>query len=202
VIIGGWRGPGWRLFGARREQVKEARDWIRLVLTSHDCPVDPDGAALATSELVGNAVLYGPAGGRVLVGYCLWSEGARLVVCDGGGPTTAQPRENTGSLSEGGRGLNVVQSLTVRWGSFRTSQTQAVWCDFGQELRAPASDTWAWLHAVLGTLTLAGTSSCRTAAAVAEQREPPGGSVQARRQPLVRLASQRSGPVPPPNGLV
>ncbi len=41
---------------------------------------------MVVSELFGNAVMYGPAGGRVLVGYCLWREGARLVVCDGGGP--------------------------------------------------------------------------------------------------------------------
>ncbi|MGH3153501.1 MAG: ATP-binding protein, partial [Streptosporangiaceae bacterium] len=93
------------------------------------------------TELFGNAVRHGPAGGRVLVGYCLWREGARLVVCDGGGPGT--PRlMRPGELAEGGRGLHVVDSLAARWGSFRLVGAQAVWCDFGQPLHAAASDAW------------------------------------------------------------
>ena len=88
------------------------------------------------------------------MGYCLWRKGARLVVCDGGGPGT--PRLVQGSdLAEGGRGLHVVDSLAARWGSFRLAGVQAVWCDFGQPLRAAASDAWAWLHPVLSGCTLA-----------------------------------------------
>ena len=84
----------------------------------------------------------------MLVGYCLWQEGARLVVCDGGGPGT--PRlVHGGDLAEGGRGLHVVDSLAARWGSFRLAGARAVWCDFGQPLHAAAGDAWAWLHPVL-----------------------------------------------------
>ena len=118
MIIGGWRGPGWRIIDADPGHARQVRDWIRSAITRHDCPVDPADAALAVSELYANAVMHGPAGGRVLAGYCLWSAGARIVVCDGGGPGTPRVRPGAG-LAEGGRGLQVVDSVAARWGSFR-----------------------------------------------------------------------------------
>ena len=51
-------------------------------------------------------------------------------------------------MAEGGRGLQVVDSVAVRWGSFRLPGAQAVWCDLGQPLRAPDADAWAWLRTV------------------------------------------------------
>ena len=153
MIIGGWRGPGWRIVDADPGRGKQVRDWISSAITRHGCPVDPADAALAVAELFANAVMHGPAGGRVLVGYCLWSKGARIVVCDGGGPSTPRLRHST-SLAEGGRGLQVVDSVAARWGSFRLTGSQVVWCDFGQPLRAPASDAWAWLRPVLSVSTL------------------------------------------------
>ena len=153
MIIGGWRGPGWRIVTGDQEQARQVRNWIGAAVSRHGCPVDAADAAVVVSELFGNAVLHGPAGGRVLVGYCLWRGGARLVVCDGGGPGT--PRlVHGGELAEGGRGLRVVDSLAARWGSFRLADAQAVWCDFGQPLRAAASDAWAWLHSVLSVYNL------------------------------------------------
>ena len=153
MIIGGWCGPGWRIVDANPGCGKQVRDWISSAITRHGCPVDPADAALAVAELFANAVMHGPAGGRVLVGYCLWSKGARIVVCDGGGPSTPRLRHSTG-LAEGGRGLQVVDSLAARWGSFRLIGSQVVWCDFGQPLRVPASDAWAWLRPVLSVSIL------------------------------------------------
>jgi hypothetical protein len=153
VIIGGWRGPGWRIVDADRSRAREVRDWMRSAITRHHCPVDPDDVALAASELYANAVMHGPAGGRVLAGYCLWSGGARIVVCDGGGPGMPRVRQGAG-LAEGGRGLQVIDSLAVAWGSFRLPGARVVWCDFGQRLRAPDSDAWAWLRCVLAAFPL------------------------------------------------
>jgi anti-sigma regulatory factor (Ser/Thr protein kinase) len=148
VIMGGWRGPGWQVFDADPRLGSQIRAWISSAIRGHDCPVDAADAALVVSELFGNAVMHGPANGRVLVGYCLWRAGARLVVCDGGGP--GAPRLVRGDeLTEGGRGLRVVDSLAARWGSFRLAGARAVWCDFGQPLHAAASDAWAWLRLVL-----------------------------------------------------
>src|ERR1039457_4107748 len=143
VIIGGWRGPGWRVTDADPGQARQVRDWIRSAVTRHHCPVDPADAALAVSELFANAVMHGPAGGRVLVGYCLWAKGARIVVCDGGGPSPPRLRHRPSS-AQGGRGVQVGASVAARWGTFRLTGSQVVWCDFGRPLRAPASDTWAW----------------------------------------------------------
>ena len=83
MIIGGWRGPGWRVIDAHPRNVRQVRGWISAAITGHGCPVDRGDAALVVSELFTNAVRHGPGGGRVLVGYCLWSRGVRIVVCDG-----------------------------------------------------------------------------------------------------------------------
>ncbi len=80
MIIGGWRGPGWRVVNADPSQAGQVRDWIRSAINRHHGPADPDEAALAVSELYANAVMHGPEGGKVLAGYCLWSAGARIVV--------------------------------------------------------------------------------------------------------------------------
>ena len=92
---------------------------------------------MVVSELFGNAVMHGPADGRVLVGDCLWREGARLIVCDGGGP--GMPRLVYGSqLAEGGRGLRVVDSLAARWGSFSLAVPWRCGAISGSRAR------WAW----------------------------------------------------------
>jgi anti-sigma regulatory factor (Ser/Thr protein kinase) len=134
VIIGGWRGPSWRVVDADPRYGGQIRDWIGSAITRHDCPVDAADAALAVAELYANAVMHGPAGGRVLAGYCLWRDGARIVVCDGGGPGRPRLRES-GGLAEGGRGLQVINALAARWDCFLLAGTRVVWCDFGQPLR-------------------------------------------------------------------
>jgi Histidine kinase-like ATPase domain len=164
VIIGGWRGPGWRIVTGDQEQARQVRDWIGSAVSRHDCPVDPADVTLAISELYANAVMHGPPGSRVLAGYCLWSAGARIVVCDGGGPTAPQIRRAE-SLAEGGRGLQVIDALAGRWGSFRLPGAQAVWCDFGQPLRAPDADAWAWLRRVLAAFPLGDSTPFRPACA-------------------------------------
>ena len=58
-------------------------------------------------------------------------------MCDSGGPTLPRLRDGNG-LAEGGRGLQVVDALAARWGSFRAARAQVVWCDLGQPL--PATD--------------------------------------------------------------
>jgi anti-sigma regulatory factor (Ser/Thr protein kinase) len=156
VISGGWRGPRWQIVDADPAQARQVRDWIRAAVTQQGCPVDPDDAALVTSELYTNAVRHGPAEGRVLTGCWLWPAGARIIVCDGGGTGTPQLRQHE-AAAEGGRGLQVVGALAGRFGSFRLPGTQVVWCDLGQALPVPADDAWAWLHRVLAVRSLVAT---------------------------------------------
>jgi hypothetical protein len=140
---------------------------MRSAIALHGCPVDPEDVTLAAAELFANAVMHGPANGRVLVGYCLWSAGARIVVCDGGGAGTPALAGAVGlpegGLPEGGRGLRVVDSLAASWGSFRLLGAQVVWSDFGRRLPARAGDAWAWLPPVLATCRLVppGVATCR-----------------------------------------
>jgi anti-sigma regulatory factor (Ser/Thr protein kinase) len=173
VIPGGWRGPGWQVFDADPRLGSQVRSWIRSAISGHNCPVDAADAAVVVSELFGNAVTHGPAGGQVLVGYCLWQQGARLVVCDGGGPGVPRLVQG-GELAEGGRGLRVVDSLAARWGCFRVAGALAVWCDFGQPLRAAAGDAWAWLHLVLSVCDLSAPG--RPVAAIVPGTLAPAGA--------------------------
>lgn len=149
MITSGWRGPAWRVVDADRGNGKLIRDWIGSAITRHGCHVDPADAVLAVGELFTNAVRHGP-GGRVLVGYCLWPGGARIVVADGGGYGTPEMRPVT-STDEGGRGLLVVEAITAQWGCFcfRSAGHLIVWCDLGQPLRSQDNDAWAWLDRLL-----------------------------------------------------
>jgi anti-sigma regulatory factor (Ser/Thr protein kinase) len=178
VIIGGWRGPGWRIVDADPRGARQIRDWIQSAIASHGCPVELDDAVLVADELFVNALMHGPPSGLVLVGYCLWREGARIVVCDAGGSTAPELRE-TDAGTEGGHGLHLVEELSVRWGSFRLPGAQVVWCDFGQPLRAPASDAWAWLRLVLSVCPLsapARPAACRSSGKLAVARHDEHGA--------------------------
>ena len=204
MITGGRHGPGWRVMDADPRGAGEIRDWIRSAIAGHGCPVDPDDAALAAGELFVNALMHGPSRGKALAGYCLWREGARIVVCDGGSPGAPVLRE-TGTGTEGGRGLHLVQELPARWGSFRLPGARVVRCDLGQPLRAPASDARAWLQRVLPACPLA-ASTRPVAARVPGSRLPrdtmnsgpdrpalPRPVTAGRAGPVLRLVGQAGG---------
>ncbi len=154
----GWRGPGWRVFNGHPRHVKTVRDWIGRVIACHDGPVDPGDAELVVTELFTNALHHGPSGGRVLVGYCLWRDRGRIVVCDGGGATVPRLRDPAAS-DQGGRGLRVVDTIAARWDGFRIGQAQVVWCDIGQPLDGATGDTCAWLARLLAEGALAATGT-------------------------------------------
>lgn len=156
MVIGGWRGPGWRIIDADPANARRIRHLISAAVTGHDCPVDAAEAALAVDELFSNAVRHGPVGGRVLAGYCLWDQGARLVVADGGGAGAPRLR-SAAKLDEGGRGLQLVSELAARWDTFVLAGARVVWCDLHSPLRVPAADAWAWLSLVLSVYDLSPT---------------------------------------------
>ena len=164
MIVGGWRGPGWQVVDADPGLGHQIRKWVVSVIARHGCPVDGDAAELCIGEMFANALEHGPAGGRVLVGYCLWREGARLVVCDGGGPGVPQLLQTT-EQGESGRGLRVVDALATGWGTFRAARARVVWCDLGEPLDAAHGDAWAWLLLVLSVERLSVPDRLGSAAA-------------------------------------
>lgn len=166
------RGPGWRVFDATPRCGKEVRGWIADVVAQHDDVADPADAALVVSELFANAVLHGP-GGQVLVAHYLWRDGARIVVCDGGGASTPQLRQPARS-EEGGRGLQVVDVIAAAWGQFRIGAVQVVWCDLGKPLDSVLSDPWSWL--LVAIAGVGPTGPCSSSAGTSDRIPiPPQG---------------------------
>ena len=171
MTTNGWRGPGWRVFDGRPGQAKTVRDWIGRVVASHDCPVDPDDTELVVTELFSNALLHGPSGGRVLVGYCLWPAAPGSWSAMPAAPPVPRLRDPAAfgpgrpGAARRGRDLGAMDC-------FRIGQAQVVWCDLGQPLQGAAGDQWAWLAWLLAEVPLAplgtGTAAaCRPPASAA-----------------------------------
>lgn len=91
----------------------------RLFLTDHACPAHVHAAAVETasllvSELVTNAVRHAAPPLRLVVGCAR----AWLVVevSDGSPDPPQDSGRSVGSLSEGGRGLPLIEALSSEWG--------------------------------------------------------------------------------------
>jgi hypothetical protein len=119
--------------GARPESVKTGRDFTRATLLDWDLSALTDPAELVVSELVTNALRHGVPSARRLVSehrltseHCLTSEPcirlrllaqAPFVMCMVTDPGHEIPvLRESGPTCESGRGLNVVDSCSVRWG--------------------------------------------------------------------------------------
>jgi len=117
-------GMSHRLDG-QESAVAEARHLATDYLLRRRMPSTLVGdAALATSELVTNAVLHG----RPPVDLRLRVEG-REVLLEVRDRATYQPRKlRPDDEDEHGRGLQIVSALASRWGTRPTEHGKAVWC--------------------------------------------------------------------------
>ena len=103
------------------ESVKTGRDFTRATLLDWDMPDLTDLAELVVSELVTNALRHGIPSARVLDGddsirLRLLAQ-APFVMCMVTDPGHDIPvLRESGPTCESGRGLNVVESCSVRWG--------------------------------------------------------------------------------------
>ena len=105
--------------------VTDARHLVVRYLAERNLPVSliSDGA-LATSELVTNALLHG----RPPVDLRLRIEGADVLI-EVRDRATYQPRKlRPDETDEHGRGLQIVAALAARWGTRPTENGKAVWC--------------------------------------------------------------------------
>jgi anti-sigma regulatory factor (Ser/Thr protein kinase) len=102
----------------------EARTYVREVISTWEVPVDPQIAALLTSELVSNAIRYEK--GETIKLFIACSCGhLRVYVHD---TCRAAPVPLDASAdAETGRGLVLVDSLSTDWGHYRTPAGKAVY---------------------------------------------------------------------------
>ena len=109
------------LLGPRPESVKTGRDFTRATLLDWDMPDLTDLAELVVSELVTNALRHGvPSACTLLSEHCIRLRllaQAPFVMCMVTDPGSDIPvLRESGPTSETGRGLNVVDCCSVRWG--------------------------------------------------------------------------------------
>ena len=107
--------------GANPESVKAGRDFTRVTLGLWGMEELTDVAELVVSELLTNAVRHGIPSARTIVSeHCVRLRllaQAPFVMCMVTDPGSDIPvLRESGPTSESGRGLNVVESCSVRWG--------------------------------------------------------------------------------------
>jgi anti-sigma regulatory factor (Ser/Thr protein kinase) len=107
--------------GARPESVKTGRDFTRATLADWGLSALTDLAELVVSELVTNALRHGVPSARQLgAEHCIRLRllaQAPFVMCMVTDPGIEIPvLRESGPTCESGRGLNVVECCSVRWG--------------------------------------------------------------------------------------
>ncbi|MFC4011444.1 ATP-binding protein [Nonomuraea purpurea] len=107
------------------------RRYVTLVLTAAGHR-DLDAVLLVLSELLNNAVMHtrsGDPGGLVTVEISgIGDRLARIEVTDEGAGTVPRPRQ-AGDDEDFGRGLQLVEALSARWGARRSFPGFMVWAE-------------------------------------------------------------------------
>ena len=109
------------------ERARVAREFVRGVL-GEGHPYGDD-ALLMVSELFGNSVRHSGSaapGETVTVAVRVRGGAVRVEVTDRSGPGVPEARQ-AGAEGEGGRGLDLVNSLAVRWGTRRRGGRRVTW---------------------------------------------------------------------------
>ena len=117
---------GRREFSGHADQVAAARRFVASAI--HTDGTTRDVTRLLVSEAATNALLHSASGdgGSFAVEYLVSDDLVRVEVHDGGGPTG--PRRRIHHLeSMTGRGLDLFDSLSDRWGVDGGPQSWTVW---------------------------------------------------------------------------
>lgn len=108
--------------------VRLARKFVHSTLQSWDIqPAVVDSAVLCVSELVTNAIIHTHAGCEVRV--VLHDAVLTAAVRDAGTLVTPPTRTTEDPLAARGRGLQLVEALSARWGSELHARGMTVWCE-------------------------------------------------------------------------
>ena len=117
------------------ESVPVARRHVRAALGFHGLGEYADDAEIITSELVTNAVQHACDDGTTTIGVALTHAGspaAVTVIVSDSSPDGPVMRE-TPPGSEQGRGLQIVEALSARWGWHREDGGKAVFAVLARE---------------------------------------------------------------------
>uniref|UniRef100_A0AAU3GK41 protein-serine/threonine phosphatase n=1 Tax=Streptomyces sp. NBC_01401 TaxID=2903854 RepID=A0AAU3GK41_9ACTN len=110
--------------------LSEARSIVRQALTDWDLADLADDAELVTGELLVNVLLH-TEGGAVLTLEVL-PEPVRRIRLSVQDRSSVWPRRRTpGETSTSGRGLLLLDAVSVRWGIEPRGEGKAVWCEIG-----------------------------------------------------------------------
>jgi anti-sigma regulatory factor (Ser/Thr protein kinase) len=106
-------------------EVRKARRWLHATLELWDADDLVEVAVLALSEVLTNALLHAP--GRVHIHTELTAGCLRIEVWDDGASMPSRRRHSDETMS--GRGLELVDAVTSRWGASPqvTGEGKAVW---------------------------------------------------------------------------
>jgi len=117
-----------RIFPGCPEQIGEVRRFVRQHLADHH---RLDDVTLVASELTTNAWEHTesstPQGTFSVCARLRPDDSIRLEVEDNGGPFVFGPPKPD---DEGGRGLGIVDALTVEWGVAGNTSGRVVWAEF------------------------------------------------------------------------
>ncbi|MGK2948839.1 MAG: ATP-binding protein [Acidimicrobiales bacterium] len=102
-----------------------AREFVRSVLGRWECDHLVDTALLIASELVTNAIVHARSPLRLQLR--LTRDVVRIEVADEG-HGTPEPREPDRDRP-GGRGLPIIEALSIDWGMSPTTAGKVVWAD-------------------------------------------------------------------------
>lgn len=111
----------------RADRVDIARAFVGRLLGPHPCA---DIVVLLVSELVTNSIRHSDSrlpGGVVTVAALTDDDEVRVEVIDRSGPTVPVVRDGVDSMAEGGRGLQLVDTLAASWGYQRSDGRTTTW---------------------------------------------------------------------------
>lgn len=115
-----------RSFPPELRSVRDARAFVRSCLAT--VGLDPDAAELVTSELVGNVVKHAKTSVTVVLQL---GAVVRLEVHDGDAVIPALA--DAAADAECGRGLMLVEALSLHWGAENTAGGKMIWVEVAAE---------------------------------------------------------------------
>jgi anti-sigma regulatory factor (Ser/Thr protein kinase) len=128
-VVISWR----QVFAGIESQVRELRRWLTGLLP--DCAEQADVICVA-GELAANAIRHtssGREGGHFAAELTWYGPIVRVAVADGGGPkqprVLSEPYSGRDGYDEYGRGLRMVEALTVRNGVAGDAHGRVVWAE-------------------------------------------------------------------------